>query len=88
MNFSSRLERITTRPVTSEALANASEVTGRVVILSSRDEKFMRGLWDLVRETHPKLDLVIDYGKDAGYLDRLRVEKDSPIADLYLSKLR
>ena len=28
----------------------------------------------------------MDYGKDSGYLDRLAVEKDAPVADLYLSK--
>lgn len=60
--------------------------TGTVVVLSSRDEKFMHGLWDLVKKKHPSIDLVVDYGKDSGYLDRLGVEKDAPVADLYLSK--
>ena len=61
-------------------------VEGKVVVLSSRDEKFMRPLWDLVAEQHPKLELVVDYGKDAAYLDRLRAEGDAPQADLFLSK--
>ncbi len=62
------------------------QVTGKVVILSSRDEKFMRPLWEEVRRRHPKLELVVDYGKDAAYLDRIRSEGGSPQADLFLSK--
>ncbi|MCP4867303.1 MAG: extracellular solute-binding protein [Proteobacteria bacterium] len=64
----------------------APEVTGKVVVLSSRDEKFMRPLWDLVAAKHPKLELVVDYGKDAAYLDRIRAEGDAPQADLFVSK--
>ena len=60
--------------------------SGTVVVLSSRDEKFMHGLLDLVKEKHPSIELVVDYGKDSGYLDRLNLEKDAPVADLYLSK--
>ena len=68
--------------------SNAVEAgpSGTVVVLSSRDEKFMHGLWALVQEKHPEIDLIVDYGKDSGYLDRLAVEKDAPVADLYLSK--
>ena len=51
-------------------------ISGQVVILTSRDEKFMHGLWDKVREAHPELELVVDYGKDAGYLDRMRLERE------------
>ena len=61
-------------------------VQGRVVILSARDEKFMEPLWELLAARHPKLELVVDYGKDASYLDRMRAEKDAPRADLFLSK--
>jgi iron(III) transport system substrate-binding protein len=61
-------------------------VNGQVVILTSRDEKFMHGLWEQVKAAHPQIELVVDYGKDAGYLDRMRVERDNPRADLYLSK--
>jgi iron(III) transport system substrate-binding protein len=61
-------------------------VEGKLVVLSARDEKFMEPLWDLVRSKHPNLELVVDYGKDAPYLDRLRAEKDAPRADLFLSK--
>lgn len=68
------------------APAAALEVTGTVVVLSSRDEKFMRPLWDLVAAKHPRLELVVDYGKDAAYLDRIRAEGDAPQADLFLSK--
>jgi len=60
--------------------------SGKVVILSSRDEKFMHGLLAMVEAEHPDLEIVVDYGKDAGYLDRLRVERDAPIADLYIAK--
>ena len=60
--------------------------TERVVILCSRDEKFMHGLWETFKSEHPNVDLVVDYGKDAGYLDRLRVSQEHPVADLYISK--
>ena len=69
-----------------EDAAAPSAVSGTLVVLSARDEKFMVPLWDLVREKHPGLELVVDYGKDAPYLDRLRAEKDAPRADLFLSK--
>jgi iron(III) transport system substrate-binding protein len=61
-------------------------VEGQVVVLSARDEKFMEPLWELLRAQHPGLELVIDYGKDAPYLDRMRAEKGAPRADLFLSK--
>jgi len=63
-----------------------SKITGKVVVLCSRDEKFMTELWSLVRARHPGLDVVVSYGKDAGFLDRLRVERDAPRVDLFLSK--
>jgi len=63
-----------------------STLSGKVVVLCSRDEKFMTGLWSLVRERHPGLEVVVSYGKDAGFLDRLRVERDAPRVDLFLSK--
>jgi len=69
-----------------DAPAADSAVTGKLVVLSARDEKFMVPLWDLVREKHPQLELVVDYGKDAPYLDRLRAEREAPRADLFLSK--
>jgi len=76
-------------PASAEAAApEASEpaVQGKLVVLSARDEKFMEPLWDLVRSKHPGLELVVDYGKDAPYLDRLRAEREAPRADLFLSK--
>jgi iron(III) transport system substrate-binding protein len=69
-----------------EMAQEPGEVTGEVVVLSSRDETFMRPLWDLVEARHPKLQLVVDYGKDAAYLDRIRAEGDAPQADLFVSK--
>lgn len=68
------------------AASSAPTVEGRVVVLSARDEKFMEPLWELLKTRHPKLELVVDYGKDAPYLDRMRAEKDAPRADLFLSK--
>ena len=66
--------------------SSAPTVEGQVVVLSARDEKFMEPLWELLRAQHPGLELVVDYGKDAPYLDRMRAEKDAPRADLFLSK--
>ena len=71
---------------TEAATDTPAAVEGTLVVLSARDEKFMEPLWDLVRSRHPKLELVIDYGKDAPYLDRLRSEREAPRADLFLTK--
>ena len=35
----------------------------------------MHGLWALVQEKHPEIELIVDYGEGLGYLDRLAVER-------------
>ena len=75
-----------TRGMTEPQSADAMAEAGTVVILSSRDEQFMDPLWDLVRQRHPELKLVVDYGKDAGNLDRIKAEREKPRVDLLISK--
>ena len=60
--------------------------SGSVVIYSGRDAMFVEPLLALVQETLPGIEVVIDYGKDPLYLDRLRAERSAPRADLFLTK--
>lgn len=58
-------------------------VSGRVVILCSRDEPTMAPLWEIVRSRHPDLYLAIEYDDYATHLARLRAG-EGPRADLLL----
>lgn len=60
--------------------------TSTVTILSGRDEQFATALIALVEARHPELEIVTDFGKDAGYLDRVSAWNGQPKADLFLSK--